>query len=144
MSVALAVYMIKVHCDTGGYRPELKRMQQQAIITLVQFHYENRNKNAKKSAPPSKPTWDEMNYSWDELHNTTWNDLGKTSDQHSQIITIIGINNKRDIKHLDSAYMAGCKAFISSDKDDICSKRKQIYQLLGIHPDSVTSSLVLA
>ena len=122
--------MIKVYCDTGGYRSELKDLHQKGLIQVIQFHYENRNNNIKNSAPPSNPTWDEMNYSWNELSDLIWDDLGKTSDKHVEISRIIGKDNKRDIKHLDSAYMARCNAFITSDKDDICSNKNEIYHSL--------------
>lgn len=124
--------MIRVYCDTGAYRPELKQMHQAGQIELVQFHYENRNKHIKTSAPPSNPTWDEANYSWDELHDTSWNDIGRQSEKIEEIRSLIGAQNKRDIKHLDSAYLAGCKAFITSDKGDISSKSEQIFTLLSI------------
>lgn len=125
--------MIKIYCDTGGYRPELKRMQKNGLISIVQFHYENRNRNIRESAPPSDPSWDEVNYSWDELDDLTWDDIGKKSDKYGQIVQLIGRNNAKDIKHLDSAYRAGCEAFITSDKGDISSKKEKIYSLLGIH-----------
>jgi hypothetical protein len=73
-----------------------------------------------------------MNYSWDELDNVTWDDLGKQSDKIQEIASIIGSSNKRDIKHLDSAYMAGCDAFITSDKGDICSKADDILAILNV------------
>ncbi len=124
--------MLIIYCDTGGYRKELKDMEHKGLIKLVQFHYENRNKNINASAPPSSPTYEEMNYLWRELDNLTWDDLGKTSNKYDQITNLIGKGNRRDIKHLDSAYMANCDAFITSDKGDICSKRIEIYKLLNI------------
>jgi hypothetical protein len=124
--------MKNVYCYTGGYRKELKGMEQNGLIKLMQFHYENRNKNIKSAAPPSKPTWEEMNYSWNELPKLTWDDLDKTSGKYNRIKDLIGKENARDIKHLDSAYMAQCDAFITSDKDDISSKKNEIYQLLNI------------
>jgi len=114
-------------------------MEQRGLIKVVQFCYENKNKKIKESAPPSNPTWEEMNYTWGELGGSSWADIGKISDKHAQIASIIGNDNKKDIKHLDSAYMAGCEAFVTSDKGDICSKKNEIYQLLSIHVFHVTS-----
>lgn len=124
--------MLKVYCDAGGYRRELKAMSRDGRIELVQFHYENRNKHIKSIAPPSKPTFDEMNYAYNELGDLTFDDLGKQSSKIAGITGIIGPKNKRDIKHLDSAYLAGCHAFITSDKGDICSKKEAIFASLGI------------
>ena len=74
-------------------------------IALFQFHYENRNRHINAHAPPSKPAWDEMNYSWHELGNISWNELGAQSEKLSEITFLIGKENGRDIKHLDSAYL---------------------------------------
>jgi hypothetical protein len=125
--------MVLVYCDTGGYRSELKDFEQQGLIKLLNFKYENRNKYIKDIAPPSEPTYQDMHYSSLELCGMTSIDLGKKLSKKDQIIKLIGECNIRDIKHLDSAYMAGCKAFITSDKDDICSKSNEIFHLLDIH-----------
>ncbi len=124
--------MLKIYCDTGGYRPELRAMSRDGRIELVQFRYENRNKHIKSVAPPSKPAFDEMNYAYNELGGFTYDDLGRQSSKIDEIRRLIGSENERDIKHLDSAYLAGCHAFITSDKGDICSKKEAILGSLGI------------
>jgi len=124
--------MKRIYCDTGGYRRELKQLQEDGAIELFQFHYENRNKNIQAAAPASNPTWDEMNYRWDELKDVTWADLGRESEKRPIIETIVGANNIRDVKHLDSAFMANCDAFLTSDKGDISSRSEEIFEATGI------------
>jgi len=124
--------VIKVYCDTGGYKKELTSLEKEGVIEIVQFCYENRNSKIKSMARPSQPRFNEIKYTYAELDNLTYMDLNQKSDKNEQITNLIGKGNKLDIKHLDSAYISGCKAFLTSDKDDISSKGKEIYQLLGI------------
>ena len=88
--------------------------------------------NIKNIASPSTPTWDEMNYLWNDLAGLAWADLGAQSDKREAIAKLIGGTHERDIKHLESAYMSDCKVFLTSDKRDISSKRIELGSLLGI------------
>lgn len=124
--------MIKVYCDTGAYRNELKSLQFEGKIQVFQFKYENKNKHIHHMAPPSCPSWKEVKYNWKDFDGLTWDDLGKTSSKWKEIEALIGTNSIRDAKHLDSAYMGGCRVFLTSDKDDIVSRRSEIALLLGI------------
>jgi len=124
--------MLKVYCDSGAFRPELKELESKGSIKVYQFKYENKNKNIKNIANPSTPTWAEMNCSWNELAGLTWCDLGGQSDKREAIARLIGGAHARDIKHLESAYMSGCKVFLTSDKRDISSKRIELESLLEI------------
>lgn len=72
--------MLKVYCDTGAYRVELTTLEREGKIRIFQFKYENKNKHIRHKAVPSNPTWDELNYTWSELDDLTWNDLGRKSD----------------------------------------------------------------
>jgi len=108
-------------------------MASNGVIQLYQFHYENRNKHIQGMAPPSNPTIAEMNYSYAELGDMSYEKLGEQSSKIQEIEKLLGKQHKRDIKHLDSACMAGCHVFLTSDKDDLVSKRDQIIMLLGIN-----------
>ncbi len=123
---------LKVYCDTGAYRAELKSLERDGKVQLFQFKYENRNRHIRHNAPPSNPTWMEVKYTWNELRDLTWEDMGRTSDKRDAIGTLLGSNCVLDAKHLDSAYMEGCSVFLTSDKDDIVSRRSQIAELLGV------------
>ena len=123
--------MLNVYCDTGGYRHELNAMEEQGQIRVVTFKYENKSKKIKHQAAPSLPTWKELHYAWEELDGT-WDDFGKFSNKRKAIEQLLGQNNLLDVKHLDSAYMSGCQVFLTSDKDDLTSRRAEIEKLLGI------------
>ena len=53
-----------VYCDNGAYRKELKELDKNGIIKLIQFKYENKNKNIKNIAHPANPTWEQDKASW--------------------------------------------------------------------------------
>ena|SRR5437867_2763819 len=124
--------MLKVYCDTGAFRVELTALEREGKVRIFQFKYENKNKRIRHKAAPSRPNWEELNYTWNELDSLTWDDLGKTSDKRQAIEALLGPNNIRDAKHLDSAYMEGCRVFLTSDKGDIVSRRGELVSLLGI------------
>lgn len=124
--------MLLVYCDTGAYRAELRDYEREGVLTVHQFKYENRNRHIRHGAVPSKPTWEEMNYRWDEPRNVTWADLDRQSPKFHELIAIVGPENSRDAKHLDSAYATGCTVFLTSDKTDIWSKREQIQRATGM------------
>ena len=123
--------MLKVYCDTGAYCDKLKRLERDGKVQVFQFKYENKNKHIRHMAAPSRPSWKEIKYTWSEL-TMTWEALGKTSQKRQAIEALLGPNCIRDAKHLDSAYMEGCRAFLTSDKRDIVSRRGALRSLLGI------------
>jgi hypothetical protein len=82
-------------------------------------------------AAPSRPNWKEINYTWSEL-SLTWDALGNTSHKRQAIEALLGPNSTRDAKHLDSAYIEGCRAFLTSDKRDIVLRRGELVSLLGV------------
>lgn len=124
--------MLKVYCDTGAYRSELSELERNGAIRVYQFKYENKNRKIRHHALPSRPTWSETKYAWNELKDLTWNDMGKQSEHWRAIESLIGKGNAVDAKHLDSAYREGCQVFLTSDKGDISSHRRALEQLLGI------------
>lgn len=123
--------MLKVYCDTGAHCDELKLLERDGKVQVFQFKYENKNKHIRHMAAPSRPSWKEINYNWSEL-TMTWEALGKTSQKRQAIEVLLGPNCIRDAKHLDSSYMEGCRAFLTSDKRDIISRRGELVSLLGI------------
>lgn len=122
--------MQTVYCDSGGYRRELRDLVARGLVELTTYAYENSTKKIPLRAPGSNPTWDEGDSTWAD-ETGTWDDYHE-SEHLSQILELVGRNNIRDAKHLDSAYRAKCKAFLTSDNDDIASKAIEIYALLGI------------
>lgn len=130
--------MLRVYCDTGGFRRELAELQRQGLVALYQFKYENRNRHIRYAAVPSAPTWKQMNYTWDEMRTTpgfesvTFDNLGEKSPKYDELLNLVGPDNKVDAQHLDSAYASGCNVFLTSDKDDLCARREEICALTGL------------
>jgi len=52
------------------------------------------------------------------------------SNKYKEIQSIIGKKNAMDVLHIDAAYKSKCKAFLSPDKGDIISKKKELEILL--------------
>jgi hypothetical protein len=130
--------MLCVYCDSGGFRPELLDLARRGQISLFQFKYENRNRHIKQAAVPSASTWEQMNYTWDEMRRTpglesvTYDSIGAQSSKFQELLGIVGVGNRTDAQHLDSAYATQCSVFLTSDKDDIWSKRDAIREVAGL------------
>ena len=124
--------MLKVYCDAGGYRPELKEFERAGLVSLCNYPYENRNRKVSTRVPSSKPTWEEGDSTWETDGGGTWNDYEDQSSKWPEILSLIGSSNLRDAKHLDSAFKGGCQAFLTSDLRDLGSKSTEIHALLGI------------
>jgi hypothetical protein len=130
--------MLRIYCDTGRYRAELAEFEREGRVQLHQFKYENRNKRIRHGAVPSQPTWKQLNYTWnelrriDEFRTLTWDQLGESSPKFEPLLALLGRENITDAKHLDSACATGCSVFLTSDKDDIWSKRAEIERITGL------------
>ncbi len=124
--------MLKVYCDTGGYRPELKEFERAGLLVLCNYPYENRNRQVTARVPSSAPTWEEGDSTWGTDDRGTWEDYENQSSRWPKLLSLIGRSNLRDAKHLDSAFKGGCRAFLTSDLRDIASKSAEIRALLGI------------
>jgi hypothetical protein len=120
-----------VYCDSGGYRKELRDLENSGLLQLFTYAYENSTRKIRARAPGSNPSWDEGDSVWDD-DTGPWDDYATVSDHWPLIVNLIGASNLRDAKHLDSAYLAGCDAFLTSDQDDIASKAQQIFELLHV------------
>ena len=126
----------KVYCEHGALRTELYELQKIGQINLVLFPYEEKVKRIKEPGVPSEAAWSEMNFSWENSPGS-WEDY-KGSTKYVQIQEIIGRENKRDVKHLDSAFKSNCQAFLTRDKGDILSKKNELEEILKMkffHPD---------
>lgn len=127
--------MIKVYCDTGGYLKKLRELEREGVISVHQFKYENRNNKIRTKIVPSDLRYgDTTNYTYGEFEKAvkTYGNMEKKSGKLEAILDIIGKVNRDDAKHLDTAYLSGCKVFLTADKNDIWSNRVKIKELLGI------------
>lgn len=87
-------------------------------------------------ATPSDATWEELNLTWNEA-DFSWEEFSPSSN-YSDICNIIGEENIRDVKHVDSAYKSGCQCMLTCD-NDILSHSQKLENLLNIkffHPDN--------
>ena len=125
--------MIRIYCDTGAYLKALAGLESEGHISLHQFKYENRSKRIRGTALPSELNYDELkNYTYDELGSLTYSELGGVNSKLDEIIAIVGVHNRADARHLDSAQMSGCSVFLTSDKKDIWSKRNSLKAVTGL------------
>lgn len=123
--------MIKVYCDTSGFRQGLKDLQNQGKIELVMFSYENKNRNITNSGKPSAATIGDLkNFTIGALPGTIGDYKG--SNRFESLKEIMGEENRVDILHLDSAFKTGCLFFLTRDRKHIVSKREEIEKILGI------------
>ena len=121
--------IIKVYCDNGGYHKILENYKN---IIVYGFAYENINRKIQnKGLPSSNMTWDDFNNSPATIGDLSFGDFYET-DIFSDIVKIVGVENKIDANHLDSAYKNKCDVFLTSDCGDIYSKRDKLEPLLNI------------
>ena len=118
---------IRVYCDTGADLKKLKTLESLEKIILVYFPYEQKTNKIKTIVTPTSPGWSQMNLSWDEC-NFKWDDLESTDTFRNLISNGIP---RIDAQHLDSAFKACCKYFVTSDKGDIFNKKALIKEKLG-------------
>lgn len=127
--------MIRVYCDTGGYHKALNTLVSAGHIELYQFKYEQKNQRIRKAASPSSPQyWNLEHYTYEDVEVAVprYSDLERSSVKFPEIQRIIGNKHRIDAQHLDSAYMIGCKIFLTSDKGDIWKHRDALGNLLGM------------
>lgn len=111
---------IKIYCDSGA---DISKIKALSYCEFYQFPYDSphRPKKPLLLARPSEAFWEDLHASWEEL-DMPWDDF-TGSPLYSEIQAIIGIKNRRDVLHFDSAYKTGCVIFLTSDKGDIWSKK---------------------
>ena len=127
---------VKVYCEHHALRQWLRDLEKMGRITLVLFPYDQRNRRIKGIATPSEATWDEVNITWDET-DFSWDEFSPSS-LYSNICNIIGEENIRDVKHVDSAFKSKCQCMLTCD-NHILSHSQELDKLLGImflNPDS--------
>ena len=126
--------MIKVYCERGAMRKELKQLKQDGLVQLIHFPYEGHNKKVEITDIPSLVTAD-MTYM--TADSTIPIGACDPSDKYEAIKLVIG-SHEFDTRHIDTAYKNKCQVFLSRDKDDVVGHAKELNDLLGLeflHPD---------
>jgi len=127
---------MKVYCEHHAVRQWQRDLHKKGRITLVLFPYDQRTRRIKEVATPSVAIWKELNITWDEA-DFSWDEFSP-SPHYSDICNIIGEENIRDVKHVDSAFKSKCQCMLTCD-NDILSHSQELEELLNIvffHPDN--------
>jgi hypothetical protein len=108
--------MIKVYCEHGALTGDIKQLRRDGIITLVHFPYDpdSRLPNSGKGVPSGAKIKD--------LHMKIKELPGVIADYsesayYGRIAEVIGVQNRRDALHIDSALKSGCLAMLTNDSD---------------------------
>ena len=117
---------------------------------LVQFPYDGHNRRVRQRATPSVVTADSTYVTWDMMvslsdtvESEKFEDIRRIirRENEKRIMApagLIGEETEGDARHLDSAYKSGCRAFLTTDKQDILRHAAELEPLLGLrlfHPD---------
>ncbi len=131
----------KIYSEPGALSKHLRELQHLGTVTLVHFSFDPGSHTGKilHEASPSGAQWRDVGYTWDQLGQLgiTWDDL-KARGRIAEIQAIIGPENRRDVLHVNSAYLSGCIAMVTRDQD-ILDHRPALESLLGLRffdPDS--------
>jgi len=120
---------MKVYCEHHAVLPGLRELHRKGRIMLLLFPYDQRNRRIKKVATPSETTFDEANILWSEADYT---DNEFSSSKHfCKIRDLVGEENMRDVKHVDSAFKSGAHCMMTCDSD-ILSRSQELEAILGI------------
>jgi len=134
---------LKIYCEVGALSAEIRAMQRQGLVELMNFPYDPdlRTKKIPSLAVPSEAQIRDLNLRICELPGTIADYSG--SNLLAGILDIIGTQHRRDALHVDSAVKSGCSAFMTRDRD-ILDHRAALESLTGIrffHPDADVEAL---
>jgi len=141
---------ITVYCERNAMRPWLRDLEREGKIVRVLFPYDGDNPRGVQRATPSLVTTDstwvrtsmsipisdmEGSEKFEQIRKIIRRANEKTFDASTGFI---GLETEGDARHLDSAYKSGCRAFLTTDKQDILAHAAELEPLLGLrlfHPD---------
>jgi hypothetical protein len=141
---------VKVYVERHAMRGWLRKLRREAKIVLVLFPYDGHNPSGVEVATPSVVTADSTWLTFDMTIPLSDMDGSEKFEQIRRIIWranekkieapagLIGQKTEGDARHLDSAYKSGCRAFFTTDKQDILGHAAELEPLLGFrlfHPD---------
>ena len=123
-------YKVKIYLDSGADISFFKSYHNDCDFCTFPYDLDHRRKKPPKPrvAFPSEALLDDCHIIWNET-DFRFDDFS-ASPVYGAITSIVGPDNRRDILHLDSAHKEQVDLFLTSDKDDIWSKRNLIEQLV--------------
>jgi len=138
---------LKLYCEPGALTKELRSLQSEGLVRLVHFSFDpgSITKKISHEASPAGALWKDLGLTWKQLNDlgVTWADLD-VRGRIAEIEGIIGPNHRRDVLHVNSAYVTGCPAMVTRDSD-ILSHRSALEALLSVkffHPDEDAGGLL--
>jgi len=139
-----SVDVLKVYVERNAMRGWLTDLRRQGKIALVLFPYDGRTPGGVQLATPS--TWLTADMTIpisDMVESTKLEQIRKIIRRKNEkkIMApagLIGEETEGDARHLDSAYKSACRAFLTTDKQDILQHAAELESVLGFrlfHPD---------
>jgi hypothetical protein len=122
---------MKIYCESGALTENIKKLGRSGRVDLVHFPYDPNSHTGKITnvAVPSGAQIRDLNLTIAELPGLVSDYSG--SAHLDEIRSIIGRTHRRDALHIDSAFIAGCSAFVTQDTD-ILNHKARLEKLLGI------------
>ena len=126
---------MKIYCEHGALSGSLRDLQRKGYVELVHFPYDPNSRSTRLSTPgaPSAAQLRDLNLPICELPATLKDYTG--SEHLSEILEILGSQNRRDALHVDTAVKNGCSAFVTCD-NDILAQKVRLETTLETHPES--------
>ncbi len=129
---------MKVYCEHGAVSKSLRDLQRKGYVELVHFPYDPNSRSGHLAPPdaPSAAQLRDLNVPICELPATLKDYTG--SEHLSEILEILGSQNRRDALHVDTAVKNGCSAFVTRDNGILAQKMRleNALRIRFFHPDT--------
>lgn len=123
---------LKIYCEHNALTPQIRRLRHLGRIEVLHFPYDRDStfRQVSRQALPSDAQVRDLQCTIDELGDVRIGDF-VGSEHLEAIVRIVGLTNRRDALHVDSAYRSGCQCIVTGDSD-IWSKASELELLLGL------------
>ena len=111
-----------VTADSGANLKLLRALERQGLITLTAVNLENGKQNRVSDKIGPIAVWGKCK--WGD--GSVW---GSDDNIYQQVLSIVGVNNYQDARHLEAHYRSGNDIFVTEDNDDILSKKDTLLEL---------------
>jgi tetratricopeptide (TPR) repeat protein len=129
---------MKIYCEHGALSESLRELQRKGCVELIHFPYDpsSRSSHLTTADAPSAAQLRDLHLPISELPATLKDYTG--SEHLSEILEILGPQNRRDALHVDTALKNNCSAFVTRD-NGVLAQKARLETALGIlffHPDT--------
>jgi len=126
---------VKIYCEHGAWTNKIKELRRSGRVAVLHFAYDSSSRAYKaKVAAASQARICDLNLRINELPCCI--DDYTESSRFWEILSTVGEANRRDALQVDSAFKAGCVAFVTPDSH-ILDRKTELERLLGVrffHP----------